>query len=68
MIEIGKNIRKARLMRNYTQQYMALKLGLSVHAYSNIENGRADVNIFRLCSIAAILGFQPFELLLEDEK
>ena len=68
MIKIGESIRKARLVRNYTQQYMANKLGISVHAYLNIENGRADVNTRRLCNIASVLEYKPYELLLETEK
>ena len=68
MIKIGENIRRARLVRNYTQQYMATKLGISIHAYLNIENGRADVNTRRLTDIAVILEYKPYELLIGDEK
>lgn len=34
---VASNIRKIRELRNYTQDYLAAKLGISQNAYSKIE-------------------------------
>lgn len=64
MIKVSEKIKTYRLLRNYTQQYMADCLGLSRHAYINIETARADVPAQRLIQIAEILEIKPHLLLL----
>jgi transcriptional regulator with XRE-family HTH domain len=55
-IDVGNNIRKWRLSKNYKQGLLAQKLGISRGALSNIENGKTDITISRLCEIAELLG------------
>lgn len=52
---VGNRIRKLREFRNFTQEYMALRLGLSVTAYGNIERGETTVSLDRIQDIARIL-------------
>ncbi|MBU0488163.1 MAG: helix-turn-helix domain-containing protein [Bacteroidetes bacterium] len=63
MTKINENIRKTRVNKNFTQQLMADKLGLSLSAYSNIESGKADVNMTRITEISKIFEISAIELI-----
>ncbi len=52
---IAETIRKLRLERSLTQEYVALELGISQNAYCKIENGQVQLTIERLQKIAAVL-------------
>ncbi len=52
---IAANIRNARLLRNYSQDYLAYKLKISQNAYSKVECGYTKVTIDRLAVIAEVL-------------
>lgn len=58
---IHRKIKQLRELKEYTQQYMAKKLRLSLKAYQNFENGITKLDYERLKSIAEI-----FEVPLED--
>jgi transcriptional regulator with XRE-family HTH domain len=60
---IAANIRNKREQRNYTQEYLAVKLNISQNAYSKIELGYTKITVERLFQIAAILEFDVSELL-----
>ncbi len=45
-----------REYRDYSQQYMAARLGILQNAYSKIENGKTSLKPARLQQIAQILG------------
>jgi transcriptional regulator with XRE-family HTH domain len=53
--EVVSNIRKIREFRNYTQDYLAAKLGISQNAYSKIELGYSNITLNRLIEISEIL-------------
>jgi len=53
--EVVSNIRKIREFRNYTQDYLAAKLGISQNAYSKIELGYSNITLSRLIEISEIL-------------
>jgi len=38
MINVAKNIRKIRELKNYKQEFIANELNISVRGYSKIEN------------------------------
>ena len=52
---IAANIKKARLYRNYSQDYLAAKLRISQNAYSKVELGQTRVTLERLNIIAEVL-------------
>jgi transcriptional regulator with XRE-family HTH domain len=52
---IGRNIRKCRLERNYTQEYVAYQTGVNVSHISNIENNRVKVSLTALVAICNAL-------------
>ena len=52
---IAENIRDARLAKNYSQDYLAVRLGISQNAFSKIELGYTRITIARAFDIAEIL-------------
>lgn len=51
--QIGDNIRKVRLERKYTQEYLANKVGVNTSHISNIENHHTNVSLptlVRICN------------------
>jgi transcriptional regulator with XRE-family HTH domain len=65
---IAANIRHKREYRNYTQEYLALKLSISQNAYSKIELGYTKITVERLFQIADILEFDVVELIDPEES
>jgi transcriptional regulator with XRE-family HTH domain len=63
MDTIGNKIRIQRLIRNYSQEYMAFELEISQAAYSKIERGETELSIRRIYAIAEILEISPLVLL-----
>lgn len=52
---IIKNIKNIRELKNYTQEYMAVQLGLTQSGYNKIEKGKTILGHERLIKIAGIL-------------
>ena len=52
---IGERIRKCRVNKDLSQDYVAGQLNLSTSAYSNIETDKTDLTVKRLIKIAEIL-------------
>jgi len=57
------NIRKVRECRNYTQDYLAMKLGISQNSYSKIELAYTKITVEKLVQIAEILQVDLLDLL-----
>ena len=55
MILNRKKIRKTREIKDYSQEYVAEKLGISQTAYSKLENGQTNISVKRLIKLAEIL-------------
>jgi transcriptional regulator with XRE-family HTH domain len=60
---VATNIKKTRAYRNYTQDYLAAKLGISQNAYSKIELGYSNITISRLAKIAEILEVEIMDMI-----
>jgi transcriptional regulator with XRE-family HTH domain len=68
MIEQAETkIKQIRELKNFTQEYVAQKLGLSARAYSKIETGETQLTINRLNEISIVLGIDPMEVLGFDD-
>ena len=52
---VTNKIRSRRETMNYTQAYVASKLGISQNAYSKIESGQTNFTVKRLYEIVYIL-------------
>ena len=63
----GQKLRLLREFRNYSQEYIAEKLGITQHAYSRIENNQTKLTAERLEKLAVILNIPPLELLSDKE-
>lgn len=60
---IGFKIRNRREVLNFTQEFVAERLGISQPAFANIENGQTKIDIERLTKIAEILSMNVLDLL-----
>lgn len=65
---VASNARRIREYRNYTQEYLAAKLGISQNAYSKIELGYSNITLRRLVQIAEVLEIDLIDLLNTDSK
>lgn len=63
----GQKLRVIREFRNYSQEHIATRLGISQNAYSRIENNQTKITAERLQQLAAILGVPTEELLSEKD-
>lgn len=64
MNHIGPTIRRLRIARNLTQEYMAMRLKVGVTAYGNIErNDVKRLTLERVMEIARVLNVHYSELL-----
>lgn len=67
-LRIGKKIKQLRELKNYSQEFMATKLKMSVPGYGRIERNEVDVSMERANQIATVLGISLTELVSFDEK
>jgi transcriptional regulator with XRE-family HTH domain len=65
-LAVSSNIRKIREFRNYTQDYLAAKLGISQNAYSKIELGYSKLTLDRLFKISALLEVEAANLITDE--
>lgn len=54
-MKVGKKIKQLRELRNFTQQYMADQLNMSLSGYGKIERDETDVTLNKMGQIAKIL-------------
>ncbi|MCC9016184.1 helix-turn-helix domain-containing protein [Flavobacterium lipolyticum] len=52
---IGENVRKIRVIKGYSQQYMADLLEISQAAYSDMETGKTKISFEKLQKISLAL-------------
>lgn len=67
MNTIGQNIRTLRRQKGWSQEDIAMRLDISIAAFSKIETGVTDVNLSRIEQIAAAFEVSIIELLTLDE-
>lgn len=64
LMKIGQKIKKIRELRDFSQDYMAASLGISVGYYSKIENDATKtVSLEMIDKISTILEISPSALL-----
>jgi len=64
---IHKKIKQLRSAKEYTQPEMADKLGMSLKAYQNFENGITKLDYDRLKSVAQILDVDVEDLINAED-
>ena len=62
----GHVIKKYREMRNYSQKYVATKMGMSQNAYSKIENNITQLTVHHIKELSKILEIPATDLLKDD--
>ena len=60
---IGKNIRKYRELKGYSQEYMAHELDLTQASYAKLESNSTKISVERLFMIAKLLETDVAEIL-----
>ncbi|RFZ91287.1 XRE family transcriptional regulator [Mucilaginibacter conchicola] len=66
--DVVMNIRALRENRNYTQDYMAMRMQISQNSYSKIELGNCKLTVSKLLEICHILEVAVEELIASDIK
>ncbi|MFD0794883.1 helix-turn-helix domain-containing protein [Mucilaginibacter litoreus] len=61
--DIVTNIRLIRERKNYTQEYLAMRMNVSQNAYSKIELGYSKLTLLRLLEICNVLEVPVTELI-----
>lgn len=59
------NIRKFRMKKGLSQEYIAAKLEMHYTNYGHIESGRTKLSVDKLYKIAEVLEVSPLELQME---
>lgn len=67
-MEITQKIKHTRQLKEFSQEYMASKLGISQRAYSKMESGEIKIDINKLQQIADVLEVETNDLLRLDEN
>lgn len=62
-MQFGNALRIQRVIKGYTQEYMAERLNLSQNSYSKLERGLTSLTVSRLYQIAEILGISIQDIL-----
>jgi transcriptional regulator with XRE-family HTH domain len=52
---VAERLKQIRLKKNYSQEYVASKIGLSQKAYSKIENNESRLNVETLILLSDVL-------------
>ena len=66
LISFGKNLRLARLAKDFTQEQLANELGVEISQISRIERGVINTSITTLYSISKVLNVNISELFVFD--
>ena len=61
---VGARVRELRSGRGLTQLALAERSGISRPSIANLEAGRQNVSLRRLCALAAALGVEVEDLLV----
>jgi Zn-dependent peptidase ImmA (M78 family)/DNA-binding XRE family transcriptional regulator len=65
---VGKNVRRLRLEKGWTQAKLHEEAGLSIPAIGSIENGKAEPRFSNINKIAEALKIDVYELLKEPPR
>ena len=66
--QIGKNIKTARTLKGYTQEYVAEKLNKSVNFISLVESGKSGLAVNTIIDICNILEIEPNTIFNNDKN
>jgi len=64
-MQVNDKIRLARISKGYSQEYMAISLGIDTTTYGRLERGQIKITIDRLQDISKVIG-TPLVEIIED--
>lgn len=64
-MKVGASIRKLRVLKGYSQEYVADTLSISQKSYSLLENDKTEISLTRLERVAEVFEVSLFQI-LED--
>lgn len=67
-MNINDKVRMVRELRDWSQEEMAQKLGMSTNGYAKIERGEVRLNIPKLEQIAAVFGMSLLDLMAINDR
>lgn len=67
-MSVREKIRLLRLSKNWTQEYVAEKLGIAPNSYGALERGDCNITVARLEEIAQLFEIPLNELVDDNEK
>lgn len=67
-MQVIDKIRKMRELRDWSQEDMAERLGMSTNGYAKIERGESNLSVAKLEKIATVLELPLDDLLAINEK
>ncbi len=62
-MKVGANIRKIRILKGYSQEYVADSLDISQKTYSHLENDKSKISLTRLSQIAKLFEVNVIQIL-----
>lgn len=65
---IYENIRRIRISKGYSQEYVASKLGMNQSNYGKLEKGNTQLTIERLEQIAKVLEVNMFTIMISEKN
>ncbi|GIZ10067.1 helix-turn-helix domain-containing protein [Flavobacterium sp. UMI-01] len=60
--KIYKNIKEYREKNNYSLDFVAIQMEMSVKMYSKIERGKVDLKLSKLDKLAKVLGVKKSDV------
>jgi len=51
LAEIGERLRKLRVLRGYSQDYVSTEIGISLSSYQRYETGKVEINFVTMVKI-----------------
>lgn len=61
---INLKIKEIRENRNFTKEYIAIQMEISVKKYTEIEKGKVDLKISKLNRLSEIFGIQKSDFFI----
>jgi transcriptional regulator with XRE-family HTH domain len=68
MKKYAARLRKIRISHEYSQEYMAIKLGMAISTYSKLEQGKTELTVSRLVQLSVILQFNLSQFFEEEPE
>ena len=68
MDNVGTNIRKVRELKNFTQEYVAKKLGVSRSFYIKVENNETQIKFEQLQALSKVMDVSLNDIINFSDK